>query len=316
MWTNVGLVSWKNKSAETFTSVNGIKSRRKLFPVTNWIVSKAARKGGLRIIIEKWPDIPNDENVIFAAGHSFPGEVASNLAAVDRSTYVVVGTTDHLDHNPEMYFAWMNGLIYVNRLDQKSRTDCQLKMEKVLNNGSSVLLYPEGTLNNSENSLCLHLYTGIYYVAKNTGKRVVPMLSEKPYGSKNIYVLAGEPIDFSNLDRDEALTILRDQIATLRWNAISRETHKRSDLSGDIHLSYMIERKNVYYEVKWTRDCFDEEITPRIPKGDTTPQLVRASFDNVKIDFKNAGIMAPIIVNREYDKKYDFLRFMHEQFEK
>lgn len=28
MWTNIGLVSRENKSAETFTSVNGIKVRR------------------------------------------------------------------------------------------------------------------------------------------------------------------------------------------------------------------------------------------------------------------------------------------------
>ncbi len=36
-----------------------------------------------------------------------------------------------------------------------------------------------------------------------------------------------------------------------------------------------------------------------------TPEKVRESFDNVKLTSQNASVLAPILVRREEDKKYN-----------
>ena len=64
-----------------------------------------------------------------------------------------------------MYAAWLNGFIYVDRNNTQSRKDAINKMLRVLKNGNSVLIFPEGVLNNSENLLCMPLYPGVYHMA-------------------------------------------------------------------------------------------------------------------------------------------------------
>lgn len=68
-------------------------------------------------------------------------------------------STDQLEHNPQVYAAWLNGLIYVNRREEISRKDSVKKMERILNSGSSVFLFPEGGWNNTENLLVLPLFS-------------------------------------------------------------------------------------------------------------------------------------------------------------
>ena len=40
---------------------------------------------------------------------------------------------DQIEHNPQMYAAWANGMIYVDRTDKQNRHDAVSKMEKVIN---------------------------------------------------------------------------------------------------------------------------------------------------------------------------------------
>ncbi len=175
-----------------------------------------------KTILISYPKLNKDENFIFAAGHSFPGDIGSNLSCIDRSTYTLVGTTDQVDHNPQMNFLWANGIIYVNKLNPDSRKESFKKMSRILNSGTSVMLFPEGVLNNTENLNCVTLYPGFYHLAQETNKRVVPIVAN--YNEEDVvYVAAGNPIDCTNKSKDEAKIELRDALATLRFN-LSRIT--------------------------------------------------------------------------------------------
>ena len=340
-WKNYGLIDLKNLDVEKFTSVKGIKFRREIFPILKLLISKNA---GKEIHIISYPKLDKEESYIFAAGHSFPGEVATNLAAIDRSTYTLVGTTDQVDHNPQMYFLWLTGLIYVNKFDSNSRKEAYQKMLKVLNNNSSVMLFPEGVLNNSENLNCGTLYPGVYHLAIESKKQVVPIVSYYDYDNQSVYIAADNPIDFNSFNKKDAMSMLRDKLATLSFNLarLGYEQVKKMDriliheeflslnseltvelnrknLLGDIHLEYMQFRKKIYNEVKWVTPNWDEEIMYYKEHGINSPEEVFSYIDNIDLKHKSSEemeILTPVLKRRLEYKKYNFKDYMKKNWDK
>ena len=311
-WTNPILMKAKNYDADRFTSDFGIKFRRFIHPFIHFLIKIAADRP---IDVISYPSLPKNENYIFAAGHSFPGEIASNLAVIDRKVWPLIGTTDQVDHNPQMLIAWANGMIYVNKFSTESRRESMKKMKRILLAGSSVLLFPEGVLNNSENLLCMPVYPGFYHLSVETGKKVIPIVSHAEHGAERIFVAAGDPMSFDGMDKIEAMNNLRDTLATLRFELMERLPQmKRSSLSGDIHFQHLQKRRDTYLETKWIEPNWDEEIMVYHRKGITDPEDVRASLDKIQITKCNAGILAPVLLRREQDIQYDIRRYMKEHW--
>ena len=342
MWTNIGLVNSKNLDSEKFTTNNGIKVRRMIHPIMKKII---CAKTGKETILVAYPKLEEGKNYIFAAGHSFPGDIATDLSVIDRSTYTLIGTTDQVDHNPEMYFLWINGLIYVNKLSKESRKESYKKMKRVLENNSSVLMFPEGVLNNTENMNCMPLYPGVYHLSQETKVPVVPMVANYDKNTNSVLIAALDPINFDGLNKKEALTMLRDSLATLRFDLSrmslddARQIKKplmpsdflkknanldieciRKELTGDLHQKHLDQRKQVYQEVTWhSENCWDEEIMTYKEKGYYTSEDVYEFLDNINIEEKDPivkSILQPLILMREEQKKYDIIRYMKKNWNK
>ena len=210
---------------------------------------------------------------------------------------------------------WLNGMIYVNRLDHKSRKDAILKMKRVLASGNSIVLFPEGGYNNTENQLTMPLFSSPYQLSKEMRVEVVPFISFNPFGSDKIYVRVGEPINLAQYDdKYEAMNILRDKMSTIVWRIMEEHTvpMKRSDLGDDPRTAFMEERKKVYECQKWHGDVWDEELTYYPGHGVTTPQQAREYADKIKVNSKNAKILADVLVRREEDKKYDLKEYLRK----
>ena len=312
---NIFLLKYEDADVNNFTSDAGIKIRRFINPPIRYILKKATNG---KIYVEKYPQLEKNKPYIFAATHSFVEEISTTLSTIDRSAYTLVGTTDQFENNPRMYFNWITGVIFVDRDSKESRQSSVKKMERIINSGSSVLLFPEGGFNNSENLLIQKLFAGPYILSKNTGVPVVPLATFNEYGSKEIFASASEPLELYKYDKKEALTILRDALATLQYNMIEEHSTpiKRAELTGDPRLAFMEERKNEYLNAPWTQDVWDEELTVYEDKNEPTPEKVRETLDNVIITPANAGIIAPILVKRKEDIKYNFNRYMHENWNK
>lgn len=310
---NIGLKSVKYATVDNFTSNCGIKLRRTINKPLRNILKLATKR---EIILENYPKLEKNERYIFASTHSFDEDIIAALATIDRSAYVLIGTTDQIDHNPQMYVAWGNGMIYVDRMDPKSRKESILKMERILRSGSSILMFPEGGWNNTENLLCQPLFSGSYILSQLTGASVVPIASFNQPNSDKIYMSFGNPIDMKDMTKKDALITLRDSLATMVYNTMEKYTVPicRGSLSGDIHKQYMEERKNEYMRVKWTRDVWDEELTYYEDKAFPRPQTVYEFVDNVHVDGKNADALGHALVKRFYDKKYDFKDYMKKNW--
>lgn len=313
---NYGIMGFSNSNVENFTSDVGMNLRKKINPILRPIL-KMATKGDL--IIDNYPELDKNKQYIFVSAHNFVEDTIANLATIDRNAYLLFGTTDQLEVNPEMYAAWLNGFIYVNREDKQNRKDALLKMQRVLENGNSVLIFAEGGFNNTENLLCQKLFASPYILSKVTGVEVVPIAPFHEYGSDKIYMNVGKPMDLSQYENQkEALADLRDSISTLLYESIEKHTApiKRSELGIDPRLEYMEERRKEYLNTKWTKDVWEEELTRYFDKDEREYNELWESMDNINVTKDNASIMGPILVKRAIDKKYDFKKYMHENWNK
>lgn len=312
---NYGILGFSDKNVENFTSDKGIIIRRKLNPFFRKIF-KLATKGN--IIVDNYPTLEENTPYIFVSTHNFVEDTIANLATIDRNAYLLFGTTDQLEVNPEMYAAWANGFIYVNREDSQNRKDSLLKMERVLKSGSSILIFAEGGFNNTENLLSMRLFASPYILAKRTGYKVVPIAPFHEYGSKDIYMNVGEPVDLNSFEnKEEALLVLRDNLATLLYeNMIKHATRvKRDELGSDPRLDYMEERKNEYLNTKWTKDVWDEELTQYHDAYEKEIISINEDLSNLEINVDNA-FLARDILKRVKEKKYDFKQYMHDNWKR
>jgi 1-acyl-sn-glycerol-3-phosphate acyltransferase len=309
----------KYKNIDNFTSNTGQKIRRVINPLIRVILKLGSSK---KFIIESYPELQKDEPYIFASTHSFKEDAEAALSAIDRNAYVLFGSTDQLDHNPLMTIAWANGLIYVDRQDEKNRKSALTKMEIVLKRGSSILLFPEGVLNNSENLLLQRLFSGVYTIARKTGCKVVPISSFSESASKEAYIRVGTPLDFSEINKDDALSELSEALATMIWQHIENHSTsiRREDLLEEYRIDFMEERRQAYLCTAWTRDVWDEELIVFTDKTITYSDDVWKVFDNVKITNENANVVVPTVLKRieerYYSKLYDFKSYMKKHWDK
>ena len=313
---NYGIMGFKDKNVENFTSNIGMKIRKKINPLLRKVL-KLATKG--EIIVDNYPTLEDNTPYIFVSLHNFVEDTIANLATIDRDAYLLFGTTDQLEVNPEMYAAWLNGFIYVNREDKQNRKDALLKMQRVLEHGNSVLIFPEGGFNNTENLLSLKLFASPYILSQTTGAKVVPIAPYYEFGSDKIYMNVGEPMDLSQYDdQKEALRDLRDTLSTLLYESMEKHSTPlvRRELGDDPRLGYMEQRRQEYLKTKWTKDVWEEELTRYLDADDKEYISVQESMDRIKVTKDNAHIMGPILVKRYEDKKYDFKNYMHKNWNK
>lgn len=312
---NYKLVDLLDADVETFTSDKGIVRRRKIAKVLKKVLKIATPE---KIIVDRYPELNPDEPYIFVSTHGFSNDIIACLASIDRSAYLLMGSTNQVEYNRLMYAAWLNGFIYVNRTDEKSRKQAVPKMERILKSGSSVLVFPEGGHNNTENNLVNKLFASPYILASRTGCKVVPIAPFYEFGSDKIYMNFGDPIDLAKYeDKKEALQDLRDIFATMVYENIEKHStpYVRPE-GGDIHMDFMEQRRQEYLKNPWTRDVWEEELTRYLDAAERESVSVMESMDQINIDKDNASIMGPILVKRQEQKKYDFKEYMHKNWNK
>lgn len=308
---NIGLIRLKDKNIDTFTTDMGIKLRRFLNPLLRRILRFAAKH---KIIVENYPKLTKGKPYIFVSTHSFAEDAIANLASIDRNAYILFGSTDQLEHNPQVYAAWLNGLIYVNRREEISRKDSVKKMERILNSGSSVFLFPEGGWNNTENLLVLPLFSGPWLLSQRTKTPVVPVCAFCEKETNTVFLSYGKPLDLFYYSKDEALLLLRDTLATITYEALLKHSTKliRSECPGDLHQSFCESRKQEYQNVLWTKDNWDEELVTYCKKGQELPKDVVKFVENVSITPSNAAVLAPFLIEYERYQKYDLKQYLRQ----
>ena len=109
-------------------------------------------------------------------------------------------------------------MIFVDRKDKEDLAASKLAMTAYLRKGRSIIMFPEGTWNLTENQLMLPMKWGVVDVARKTGAQIVPTVLEYSRTQKKCFVRFGEPMVVSpENSKAEAIAILRDTMAAMRW---------------------------------------------------------------------------------------------------
>lgn len=277
---NTGLNFLEHKTLEDYNKSQLLP--RKIIRVPLKGILKVATKGKLVIDNNTKDILEENKPYIFVSTHYHSEDIITNLRALDRPTYALIGTTYQLEHNFQMYGAWLNGLVYVDRKDKESRAESLKVMKWLLEQGISVLIYIEGGWNNTENLLVQQIFSGAYKLSKEAKTEVVPMSNFLEPETNTIHISFSSPLKSYSYTKEEANSEIRDTLATLMFEQIKKYSVpiKRAELSKDYHEKFLEERRQEYYKynTKWPTEyeeyykAIDEELTVYRPKDIVRPE--------------------------------------------
>lgn len=244
------------------------------------------KKGKNNIVVERYPELNDDEPYIFVCNHICPEDIETVLNILDRNAYLILGSIESLQYNPEMYLLFFNGMIPFDIMDKSQRTLVFEKMLRVLKS-NSILIFPEGSHNYSPNKLVNHLFDGPVNLALQTNRKIVVVTLVKDNENNVSYIDVGNPIDVQAIDVDmdrefrsdkeaekyyvnSLSASIRDRMATAVYHIVARHfepLHREKYYNIEEHLR-MIKIKDAFAKLKWDRDVFDAEYLIKKTKED------------------------------------------------
>lgn len=283
------------------------------------------KRNANNIVIERYPKLDEDEGYIFVGNHVCPEDAETMLNIIDRNAYLIWGSVENLNYNPEVYLSWLNGMIVFDVLNQQERSELLLKMERVLQT-QSILIFPEGSHNYDLNRLIKPLYDGPVNLALKTGKKIVPIVLVKDYENKVAYLDVGNPIDVRNLnlniqdyypgkEENEKYRIksmssyVRDQMATAVYHMMERHLVpiRRSEYENlekhfiDFYVT------DTFQKLNWKHDVFDAEYLTKKTEEEQEYEAVVRTLSDLRL--KKSALQETGLNSREYvQKKIDLDR--------
>ena len=279
----------------------------------------STKKNANNIVVERYPKLDKEESYIFVGSHVCPEDIETMLNIIDRNAYLILGSVENLNYNPEVYLSWLNGMIVFNVLDQNERSTLPAKMERVLQT-QSFLIFPEGSHNYDLNKLIKPLYDGPVNLALKTGKKIVPVVLVKDYENNMAYLDVGNPIDVRNLDlnmqdyypgkeENEKYRIksmssyVRDQMATAVWHMMERhlEPIRRNDYVdlGQHFADFYV--TDTFQKINWKHDVFDAEYLTKKTKEEQEYEAVVRTLSGLHL--KKNALLETGLNRREYIQK-------------
>ncbi|MGM9589225.1 MAG: lysophospholipid acyltransferase family protein [Faecousia sp.] len=197
-----------------------------------------------QVVIEQPCRLLPDKPVIYAVNHSCFADTPIMGRIAPQRSYILLGK-QRLGFSDWLYFI-LNGVVFVDRKDKEDTAASKLAMSTYLRKGRSIVMFPEGTWNLTENQLMLPMKWGVIDVAKETGAQIVPTVLEYSRGEKKCFVRFGEPMVVSPEDsKAEAITTLRDTMAAMRW-----AFWEQNGLFSRAELDLDAEQKKLFYAVE------------------------------------------------------------------
>lgn len=219
-----------------------LKKAIHIFPYTAIVLNRIFSNNKLIILNDKREKV--EKPVIYACAHCHPEDPTTAFEAIKEHAYLFLGDPEDVYQKIEGLLLEINGVIeletrvkesYINELlnlnaispsgvdevKNMLKLDRKIAYEKaieILNNGTNLLIFPEGAVNITPNLPVMGLFPGTIKMAMETGAEIVPIALER-YGNR-FYANIGENIKvvsnhFENIKYYNEK--LRDALATLKW---------------------------------------------------------------------------------------------------
>lgn len=253
-----------------------IRTREKISYIIHWLLSLT-----LNFRIEYLNKLPVSVNqpVVFACNHSNVHDFPACAQILGRHFYLIA--SDEVINDIGGLFFWLNGVIWVNRENKESRKQIVPQAVELLKKGKSILIFPEGIWNISPALPMLPIGRGCVRMSVEARVPIVPIALE--YDKKVCRVLFGEPLQVWDKDEAEACAIVRDKMASLRWEIWERfNCSSRNEITVDDYNKYAQNRIKEWG--KLTAEEFNELILQREP----SPEEVFSHLNTVSPSLENA----------------------------
>lgn len=178
--------------------------------------------------------VDKSKPVVYACTHIGYRDIIMTFSALKSHCWLFLGNPDINCRTLDGWMAEKNGVVYIDTYDKQDRKMAKLESVRLLKQGGSLLIFPEGAWNITDNEIVMKLYRGTVDIALESGVDIVPIAIEQ-YGN-HFYLNIGKNISFANstLSSDELTKDLRDILATLKWEIWEKMgITKRSTLSSD-----------------------------------------------------------------------------------
>lgn len=151
---------------------------------------------------------------LYVTNHSCRYDIPFACEIIGHRSNVLVGK-QRLDFIDRLCFI-LNGVIWVDRHSSNDKKRAVQRMQELLSQGESILMFPEGTWNLEPSKPMLPMYWGCIDIARCTNVPIVPFVLE--YKDKDCYVKFGAPIYVKETDEKSIkFEKLTETMATLKW---------------------------------------------------------------------------------------------------
>lgn len=261
---------YKKKKALLLRSdapIKGVKIRRWFHPVLMKILQIKSILSGLTYeFVSEERNVPKDKIVIYAITHIGKFDYEMLIEACDIFAYVFMGDWELMYAVVDDYFLRAKGVLWVDTADKEDRHNSFRFMKKLLKQGTSMIIFPEGIWNLTENLPMMKIFPGAVQAAKECNVPIVPIAIEQQ--NKHFLINVGKELDFSDVEESEAVRILRDTLASLKWEIWERlPREKRKNIPEGYHEKFVQERLAEYagftkelIEGRMYRDKMDGEL--------------------------------------------------------
>ena len=210
-------------SYEKNEPIKGIRWRQKIHFLLILGLGLSRHISGEKLCIVRDEHINTGKPLIYAATHIGWHDAEITFAAIKSHAYALWGDPRELYKRIEMLLLSLNGTVCC---DSAYRDDCRIAKEtciRLLRQGGSLLIFPEGAWNIIENQVVMPLFPGAAEIAIRSECEIVPVALE--HYDKHYYVNIGKNIDLCRYklsQKKEASEHLRDTLCTLKWEIWER----------------------------------------------------------------------------------------------
>lgn len=199
-------------------------------------------------------------HAIFACTHIIENDLENIYEKLGRGCWWFVGDPHFMYRDISGLFVYLNGVIFLDTDDKEDRRIAYLRSVELLKAGGSLMIFPEGARNGTENLPVMSLFSGTAKMALETDTPIIPVAIEQ-YGKRFVINFGNELFSADFQNAAELTQTLRDVMATLKWNIWESEgVRDRASLPEDYSKQF--------------RELFEQKIHPY----DTPETIERARF--------------------------------------
>lgn len=243
--------------------------------------------GGIKLTVVCDERVKSKEPTIYACTHIGGVDIETAFEVIKKPCWLFLGDPREVYKNIDGFMLGLNGVICLDSKDKDDRRIAKETAIGLLQNGGSLMIFPEGAWNISVNQPVMGLFAGTADIAIQSGAQIVPIALEC-YG-KHMYAAIGKNIEIAGVleDKYELTNHLRDALATLKWRIFdSVGVQKRSDIPENYRQIFIDSIINDNKDTSYTeQDVIDTMFRDR---NIATYEDVYAHLNNITHTMDNA----------------------------